>query len=82
MPHSPRFRGESQELRVTETVFVPQYEACEIWKVTIENLGVIPRRVSLFAYALFQLTGKTAEGRSFRFGRIIPLASCRIFAVF
>ena len=54
--------GESQELRVTETVFVLQHESCEVWKVTVENLGAIPRKVSLFAYALFQLTGKTAEG--------------------
>ncbi len=61
-PAFTEISGEYQELRVTETVFVPQHEACEVWKVTLENLGVNHRRVSLFAYALFQLTGKNAEG--------------------
>lgn len=54
--------GEALGLRVTETVFVPQAGACEVWKVTVDNPGQTPRRVSLFAYALFQLTGKTSEG--------------------
>lgn len=54
--------GECDGLGVRQVVFVPQSELCEVWKVTVENLGDVPRRVSLFAYALFQLTGRTGEG--------------------
>ncbi len=53
---------ECEGLRVSRTTFVPPDDACEIWTVTVENLSDTPRRVSLFAYAMFQLTGKTAEG--------------------
>ncbi len=57
-----RISGECDGIRVTKTVFVPGGHSCEVWKVEVENLCSTPRRISLFAYALFQLTGKTAEG--------------------
>ena len=54
--------GTSSALAVNQTVFVPEDEAVEIWRVTVRNLSDRPRRVSLFAYVLFQLTGKNSEG--------------------
>ncbi len=54
--------GTCSGLRVNETVFVPDSDAVEVWKVTVRNLSARPRRVSLFAYALFQLTGRNSEG--------------------
>ena len=54
--------GSAAGLRVEETVFVPSEDACEIWRVTVRNLEDRSRRISLFAYAGFQLTGKNAEG--------------------
>lgn len=54
--------GSAAGLRVEEAVFVPSGEACEVWRVTVHNLEDRPRRVSLFAYAMFQLVGTNAEG--------------------
>jgi cellobiose phosphorylase len=54
--------GSAAGLRVRETVFVPSEEVCEVWRVTVRNLENRPRRVSLFAYAMIQLTGTNAEG--------------------
>ena len=55
--------GSALGLCVEQTVFVPSSEACEVWRVTVRNLGPRPRRVSLFAYAMFQLTGTDSEGK-------------------
>lgn len=54
--------GASGGLRVAQTVFVPECEPVEIWRASVRNESSRPRRVSLFAYALFQLTGKNSEG--------------------
>ena len=54
--------GASGGLRVEQTVFVPANQPVEIWRATVRNASDRPRRVSLFAYALFQLTGKNSEG--------------------
>lgn len=54
--------GTSSDLRVSETVFVPESDAIEIWRVKVRNLSSRPRRVSLFAYVMFQLTGNNSEG--------------------
>ncbi len=55
--------GTCDRLRVTHRVFVPADVVAEAWTATIENLADRPRRVSVFAYAVFQLTGCDAEGR-------------------
>lgn len=55
--------SECNDLRVTHRVFVPRAYTMEIWTVTVQNLRTVPRRISVFAYAMFQLTGCDAEGR-------------------
>lgn len=50
------------ELRVTHRIFVPRRDAIEAWTTTLQNLTDRPRRISLFAYALFPLTGTNANG--------------------
>lgn len=55
--------GTCRGLRATQRVFVPRREVCEAWTVTLENLTRKKRRVSVFAYAQFQLTGVNAEGK-------------------
>ena len=54
--------GTCAKLRVKQTVFVPLDEPLEIHHVTVTNLSSRQRRVSLFLYVLFQLTGKNAAG--------------------
>lgn len=54
---------ECNGLRVTQRVFVPRSHAMEIWTVTVENVLDRPRQLSIFGYAMFQLTGCDAEGR-------------------
>lgn len=54
--------GTCEELKATQRVFVPHDYLMEIWTVTIENTSNRPRTVSLFAYAMFQLTGNDKEG--------------------
>lgn len=54
--------GTAAGLRLEQTVFVPPHEPVEIWRAVVRNLEDRPRRVSLFAYAMFQLTGTNAEG--------------------
>ena len=56
-------QGTCRGLRSTHRVFVPRKEICEAWTVTVENLTHKPRRISVFAYAQFQLTGVNAEGK-------------------
>lgn len=57
-----RIESSAAELRVSHTVFVPLHTPVEIWSVRLKNLSKRPRRVSLFAYAMFQLTGSNSEG--------------------
>lgn len=61
-PEKTVVSGVAGGLRATQRVFVPRREPVEIWTVTVENLEDRPRRVSAFAYALFQLSGGTAAG--------------------
>jgi len=49
-------------LRVTQRVFVPAEYVMEAWTVSLENLTDRPRKISLFGYAMFQLTGCDQEG--------------------
>lgn len=55
--------GTCAGLRAAERFFVPGPLVCEAWTVTVENLTERPRNVSVFAYAMFQLTGCDEEGR-------------------
>ncbi len=55
--------SECNGLRVTQRVFVPRTHVMEIWTITIENLLDTPRQLSVFGYAMFQLTGCDADGR-------------------
>lgn len=57
-----RIESTAAGLRVTQTNFVPLDAAVEIWRCSVKNLSDRPRRVSLFAYAMFQLNGKNADG--------------------
>jgi hypothetical protein len=52
-------------LRATQRVFVPQKTPVECTTITVENLTDRPRHVSVFSYAMFQLTGCDKEGRGF-----------------
>jgi cellobiose phosphorylase len=57
-------RGASNGLAATHRVFVPRELVCEAHTVTLENRTDRPRKISVFAYALFQLTGCDEEGGS------------------
>ena len=52
-------------LRVTARYIVPKTECIEAWTAFVENRTDRPRRVSVFAYAMFQLNGSDPEGRGF-----------------
>lgn len=62
-PAYTRIESVCSELAVSQTVFVPVDEPVEIWMVEVRNLSDCPRTVSLFAYAMFQLTGWGPEGK-------------------
>jgi len=53
------------DLRVTARYFVPKSECVEVWTAFLENHSDRPRKVSVFAYALFALHGSDREGRGF-----------------
>lgn len=55
--------GTCNGLKVIQRVFVPREYTNEIWTVNIENKTDKPKKVSIFAYAMFQLTGCDSEGR-------------------
>lgn len=55
--------GTCAGLKVTQRVFVPADYVMESWTVTVENQTDRPRTVSLFGYAMFQLTGCNHEGK-------------------
>ena len=50
-------------LRATQRVFVPQHHPVECTTITVENLTGETRHLSVFSYAMFQLTGNDSEGR-------------------
>ena len=53
------------DLRVSARYFVPKSELLEAWTVKIENLSNRPRKISVFAYAMFALHGSDHEDRGF-----------------
>ncbi|NBB72595.1 MAG: hypothetical protein GVY35_02835 [Bacteroidetes bacterium] len=55
-------QSECLGLKATQRVFVPQHLPLECTTVTVENPGDEDREISVFSYALFQLTGKDREG--------------------
>jgi cellobiose phosphorylase len=82
-PHMTVIRGTCAELRVTQRVFVPKDEVFEAWTVHIENLSSRVRTVSVFAYAMFQLTGQTWDGKGVwkdNASRVLP-ECCGVLAV-
>ncbi len=54
--------GTCEGVKVSQTIFVPRDFLNEIWSVQVENATDQPQTISLFAYAVFKLTGKTANG--------------------
>ncbi len=50
-------------LKVNQRVFVPREHTAEVWTMSLENEQDEEREISVFAYAMFQLTGCDAEGR-------------------
>lgn len=67
--------GTAAQLKATQRIFVPAEHTMEVWTVTVENLSDRPREVSLFGYAMFQLTGCDHEGRGVwkdNFGEVHP----------
>jgi len=56
-------RGTCEGLRAVHRVFVPRDYVMEVWTTTVENLADRPRTVSVFAYAMFQLTGCDEKGQ-------------------
>lgn len=54
--------GTCEGIRVSQTIFIPRDFINEIWSVRVENKTDKPRTVSLFAYAVFKLVGRTAGG--------------------
>lgn len=54
--------GTAEGIKATQRIFVPADYVAEIWTLTLQNLTDKPRKVSLFAYAMFQLSGKDEEG--------------------
>ncbi len=63
-PERTEISGVAAGLRVTQRVFVPRKEPAEITTIFVENLEDRPRQISVFAYALFQLTGCDSEGKT------------------
>lgn len=68
-------RSECLGLRAEQRVFVPRHLPIECTTLFIENLENRPRLISVFSYALFQLTGTDREGRPVwkdNFSEVLP----------
>ncbi|MGF1452234.1 MAG: GH36-type glycosyl hydrolase domain-containing protein [Opitutales bacterium] len=64
-------------LHAHQRVFVPRHLPLECTTVTVTNESDRPRRVSIFSYAMFQLTGTNHEGKGVwkeNFGEVVPEA--------
>ena len=55
--------GTFDGIKSTLRAFVPKDYVAEVWTVTLENKTDRPRRMNIFAYAMFQLSGTTREGK-------------------
>ncbi len=69
--------SEHDALHVHQRVFVPQQFPAECTTITVTNTSARPRKVSVFSYAMFQLTGCDKEGREVyktNFSEVLPKA--------
>ncbi len=67
--------GTCDGLQASQRFFVPRDYTMEVWTVNVKNLSDRPRKISIFAYALFQLTGCDKEGGylgKVNFGEVLP----------
>ena len=55
--------GTFDGIKATQRAFVPKDYVAEIWTITLENKTNKTRRLNVFAYAMFQLTGTNHEGK-------------------
>jgi cellobiose phosphorylase len=55
--------GTCDGLKAVQRVFVPKDYVMEVWTLNLENMTDKPKTVSVFAYAMFQLTGCDSEGK-------------------
>jgi len=53
--------SECDDLRVTQQIFVPKDLTAEVWNISLENLSDKPRKISMFAYSGFNLSGLDSE---------------------
>ncbi len=56
-------RSTCEGIRATQRVFVPQHHPIECTTITLENTTPSTVEVSVFSYAMFQLTGTDKEGK-------------------
>ncbi len=54
--------GRCDGLEAVRRTFVPRRNALEIWTLEVRNLDGRVRKISVFGYAMFQLTGTNAHG--------------------
>ncbi len=64
-PSKTEIASECLGLAVEARYFVPRSELAECWTLRVENRTERARTVSVFAYAMFQLTGFDKEGKGF-----------------
>ncbi len=67
--------GTRGDLQATQRTFCPRDLVAQATTVWLENLSDRPRKLSIFAYAMFQLTGCDEEGRGFgkdNYSEVIP----------
>lgn len=64
-PSKTEIRSECFGLAAAARYFVPRSELAECWTLTLKNRTDKTRHVSVFGYAMFQLTGSDKEGKGF-----------------
>jgi cellobiose phosphorylase len=62
-PNVTVISGTCRGLTATERIFCPATHPMMVYTVTVRNNTNKPRKVSIFYYAMFQLTGCDSEGR-------------------
>jgi len=55
--HKTEIKGTYDGLTATQRMFVPQNELAEVWTLTLENNTDKPKKVSVFGYVKFSLSG-------------------------
>jgi len=54
-----------KKLDIEQRIFAPLAHPVEIWSVTVRNRSDQPKTVSVFGYAMFDLSGTDSEGNGF-----------------